>query len=479
MSHHQWPLTRAFRESSPISSEESLLRLRDGTFATVLVSASPTTDPGGRVTGAVAMIQDISAQRAAENGLALALSNHHALRHALGQIFEHLDDEDLEMSALREAQRSLMFDAALVRIGSAVDAAAYEVLGEPREAGLASHEVSSILAAACEHLDVAAPGVVYRNLASGPNSAIGSSLAEAGFRSAVAAPVLPGEHTRGEVLLVARQADAYSAQDLGLVASVGLILGLCHILKAQFDEYRHSAKREERDRLARDIHDVLAQMITSVVLQLEHALQSLPEDSVEREAIEQARGTARSAVAETRRIVWNLRSASINLEDPRTIVQEEASKLERRLNIKPDVIVTGEPRALSMETGSVVQRLTRVALDNVWSHSEAKHVRLLLDYGLHVFTLLIEDDGHGFDPSAVDLLGAGRVGLSGVAERARLVGGSLRLESAAQQGTRVWCIVPYSPAEPAPRERETAIAPSDRRRRQARPTVTAIAFASC
>jgi DNA-binding NarL/FixJ family response regulator len=74
--------------------------------------------------------------------------------------------------------------------------------------------------------------------------------------------------------------------------------------------------------------------------------------------------------------------------------------------------------------------------------------------------LLIEDDGKGFDPDEVDLLSAGRVGLAGVGERARVIGGSLRIESAADQGTRVWGIVPYSPTAPVPKAKPvTAEAP--------------------
>jgi DNA-binding NarL/FixJ family response regulator len=101
-----------------------------------------------------------------------------------------------------------------------------------------------------------------------------------------------------------------------------------------------------------------------------------------------------------------------------------------------------------------------VAFDNIWTHSAAKHVRVLLDFGLHVFTLIIEDDGKGFDPDEVDLLSAGRVGLAGIAERLRVVGGSLRIESAANHGTRVWGIVPYEPTAPVPKAKPVMPAPA-------------------
>jgi DNA-binding NarL/FixJ family response regulator len=169
---------------------------------------------------------------------------------------------------------------------------------------------------------------------------------------------------------------------------------------------------------------------------------------------------ARSAVAETRRVVWNLRSTTVNLQEPRSVVAEEGAKLERRIGVKPEIASTGDERLLAPEVGAVIQRLLRVAFDNIWTHSAAKHVRVLLDFGLHVFTLIIEDDGKGFDPDDVDLLSAGRVGLAGIAERLRVVGGSLRIESAANHGTRVWGIVPYEPTAPVPKAKPVMPAPA-------------------
>jgi DNA-binding NarL/FixJ family response regulator len=100
------------------------------------------------------------------------------------------------------------------------------------------------------------------------------------------------------------------------------------------------------------------------------------------------------------------------------------------------------------EVGAVVQRLARVTLENVRTHSNATQVRALIDFGLQNLTVLIEDDGQGFDPELVDLQGKNRIGLAGVAERARVVGGSLRVESAPAHGTRVYAELPYTPGRP-------------------------------
>ncbi len=452
----RWPLTRAFRECVSISSEESLLQLRDGSFATVLVSATPMTDDDGRPAGAFALIQDVSLQRQAEKRAGARTFQFHAICQLLSHLVAHLTHDDVELDMLREMRKRLPFDAALLQIGTtASDVIAFEAGSKPREVTQARQEIRSLLRAAADQLSFRLYGRVVQTQGAPAELELGSQLAEAGYRSVLTIPILPDNQFGGAILLADRRSDAYDENDLDFAASLGQVLITCHVLRSRLDDHRHGAMRTERDRLARDIHDVLAQMITSIVLQLEHTLQRLPDDSPQREVVEQARDTARSAIAETRRIVWNLRSASVTLEDPRTVVRIEAPKLERRVGIKPEVVVTGEPKPLRPETGSVVQRFVRVGLDNVWSHSEARNVRILLDYGEHAFTLLIEDDGKGFDPSEIDLMGTGRVGLAGAAERARLVGGSLRIESAAQQGTRAWCVVPYTPSEPASRTRDT------------------------
>ncbi|MDB5077519.1 MAG: NarL family two-component response regulator, partial [Chloroflexi bacterium] len=450
----EWPLSRAFREGSIVTAEESLLRRRDGSFMTVHVSAAPTSDAQGRTSGALAIIHDISLQRLAEGRAAQRDVQIQGLNHLLEAL---ASSSDLQQALAEQLPKLLPFDAVALHFDGDTGAQLSHFSGS---AVAKNGSQDDDMVQALQHIigqAVGQDGVLLLDDVSRTATDNGwGTLSRYGLRSAILAPIVVDNHTTGALGFFDRRPAAYSERDSLVVSQFALLLGLVLNHQRLLRETQHVATRDERDRLARELHDILAQTITSVVLQLETVLRAIPEDTEHRDALEQARTMARSAVAETRRVVWNLRSSTVNLQEPRSVVAEEGAKLERRIGIKPEIITTGEERLLAPEVGAVVQRFARVALDNIWTHSEAKHVRILLDFGLHVFTLLIEDDGKGFDPDEVDLLSAGRVGLAGVGERARVIGGSLRIESAANQGTRVWGIVPYSPTAPVPKAKPVA-----------------------
>lgn len=219
---------------------------------------------------------------------------------------------------------------------------------------------------------------------------------------------------------------------------------------------REEATREERERLAREIHDGLAQTITSIVMLLDTLARATPEDAPTHERLEQTRVLAREAVAETRRVVWDLKPVDDVQEAPRAVVERETGSFARRTGIQPELIAAGQEQPVASDIAAAVQRLIHEALKNVESHSKASQVRILLDYGLKILSVQIEDDGEGFNPDALDLGGDGKIGLAGVAERVRLVGGSMRIESAAGMGTRVHAELPYSATAPAPRAQPQA-----------------------
>jgi DNA-binding NarL/FixJ family response regulator/signal transduction histidine kinase len=284
------------------------------------------------------------------------------------------------------------------------------------------------------------------------------ALRAAGLQASLAVPVL-GEDGDGVVLLLARRRCLFSESETALAERFATVLGAALRREGIIRESKAAAVRDERDRLAREIHDVLAQTITGLVMQLDALAGAVQPDSPLFDRLEQTRNMGRAAAAETRRLVWNLRPASVDLSKPRVVVQEEAGRFGRRASLTPQVDVVGEDRPISSEIGAVIQRLMQVALENVSRHSEATQVHILLHFGLHGLSLQIEDDGEGFDPDVINK-SSGRLGLASVSERARQVGGSLRIESAAGHGTRVQLELPFSPAPPVPRARVSESQPA-------------------
>jgi two-component system NarL family sensor kinase len=197
---------------------------------------------------------------------------------------------------------------------------------------------------------------------------------------------------------------------------------------------------EERNRLAREIHDTLAQGLTAITLQLETAEAHLEAANPERarKSLHQALALARTYLDEARRTMMDLRAAPL---EGRTLA-EALKALADEWAAKANLPVTFEAMGngllpLRLETG--LYRVAQEALTNVSRHAQAWRVRLRLTVTPDQAQLLVEDDGRGFDPSQTP---EDRYGLIGLNERVKLLGGTLKLESSPGAGTRVEVFIP-------------------------------------
>jgi signal transduction histidine kinase/ligand-binding sensor domain-containing protein len=201
---------------------------------------------------------------------------------------------------------------------------------------------------------------------------------------------------------------------------------------------------EERGRIARELHDSLAQGFTSISIHLEavNAKMGAPHDAA-REHLNQARLLVRSSLAEARRTVRNLRSEFLEAGDLAAALSQVAGQLTAGTNVSAEVTVTGASRQLPARIESNLLRVGQEALTNAVRHAGARIVRARLEYGDGRVTLRIEDDGQGFD---VHTTGAasngGGFGLRGMRERLTQIGGSLSVESLPGRGTQITATVP-------------------------------------
>jgi two-component system NarL family sensor kinase len=229
---------------------------------------------------------------------------------------------------------------------------------------------------------------------------------------------------------------------LGAVADqVGLALRTAQLSA----EGRELAVLEERTRLAREIHDTLAQQLTAIVLQLEAAEAFVGRDRDRdraRAVVVAARDLARSALHEARRSVWNLRPAPLEATGLVAAIQLEADRWEARSGIRARVRSHGLPVPLSLAPQAEVAlfRIVQEALSNVARHSGASRVDISIELDDTGLGLVIGDDGAGLDASRRE--NPGSFGLVSMAERARLVGGTLEIRSAPGAGTRLHVRVP-------------------------------------
>lgn len=233
-----------------------------------------------------------------------------------------------------------------------------------------------------------------------------------------------------------------SADDLRLLYTIGDLLSIA-IERARL--YAHSTEVgavEERNRLAREIHDTLAQGLSAITLHLETAdilLETAREPERIRRAIQQALHLARANLEEARRSVLDLRAAPLEgrtlAEAIAQLVQEITAK--QAIAIKFQAVGAHHPLPVAAEAG--LYRVTQEALTNIYTHAQATSAQLHLQVTRQAIQLTIQDNGCGFAPGEVP---PNRYGLTGMNERVRLLGGQLQIESSPGAGTKVVVRVP-------------------------------------
>jgi PAS domain S-box-containing protein len=205
---------------------------------------------------------------------------------------------------------------------------------------------------------------------------------------------------------------------------------------------RRATILEERSRIARDVHDSLAQGFTGIVLNLEAAEESAENLTEEvRHRIGRARDVARESLAEARRSILALSSALPVHGDLPNSIREFVARYSSIIKTRLFFSVQGTPRHLDSAIEENLLRIAQQATDNALQHARASSIRIELAYDGTTVQLTIVDDGQGFE---VKETGRG-LGLRGMRERSEEIGGKLELKSQPGKGTRVAVTVPWPP----------------------------------
>src|ERR1035437_4166949 len=205
---------------------------------------------------------------------------------------------------------------------------------------------------------------------------------------------------------------------------------------------RRATILEERSRIARDVHDTLAQGFTGIVLNLEAAEEGAENLSEEvRHRIGRARDVARESLAEVRRSILALSSALPVHGDLPNSIREFVARYSSSIKTRVVFSVRGTPRHLNSAIEENLLRIAQQATDNALQHAHASSICIELAYDGTTVQLTIVDDGQGFE---VKKTGRG-LGLPGMRERAEGIGGKLELKSQPGKGTRVAVTVPWPP----------------------------------
>jgi len=207
-------------------------------------------------------------------------------------------------------------------------------------------------------------------------------------------------------------------------------------------EVQGKAALEERQKLARELHDSVSQAIFSISLQARTAQTLLQRDPTRvEEPLRHITSLSQAAMAEMRALIFELRPESLESEGLITALNKQASALSARHSIQVEAQLCDEP-PISLEQKQAVYRIAQEALHNTIKHARASQVNINLQCDEQSLTLEVADNGSGFDPSGNF---PGHLGLKSMRERAARLGGTLQIESSRGQGTSLRLAMPMNP----------------------------------
>jgi signal transduction histidine kinase len=200
------------------------------------------------------------------------------------------------------------------------------------------------------------------------------------------------------------------------------------------------AASQERNRLARELHDTLAHSLSGATVQLE-AVQALWEVKPleARQMLDQALEATQNGLTEARRALGSLRASPLDDLGLSLAISDMAKSTAARGNLHLKLEAQNHIENLPPDVEQCIYRVAQEAMANVARHADATSMRVFLRHDSRALTLTIADDGRGFDPAQVN---DARYGLKGLRERAEMIGAALQIDSTLKTGTTIKLVVP-------------------------------------
>jgi signal transduction histidine kinase len=289
-------------------------------------------------------------------------------------------------------------------------------------------------------------------------------IAEGDWQAVAVAPLLAKETIIGVVGMATRTDQTFTAAEVELLEAIGDQIAIAVVNARLYRRSREVATLEERNRVAREIHDTLAQGFTGILVQLQAAERlSLkhPEKAVQ--SLQEARDLARQSLQEARRSVFNLRPTALEHHTLDRVLAHDVQRFEKESGIRAEFVLEGYPSLLHPDVEQNLYRITQEALTNIRRHAQANRVNVTLSFEPGIVALSIIDDGIGLNgrgsgsepvisgrtrngqdgrTGRLADLSTGGFGLVGIRERVHLMNGKIAIESPSTGGTRIKVVIP-------------------------------------
>jgi nitrate/nitrite-specific signal transduction histidine kinase len=260
--------------------------------------------------------------------------------------------------------------------------------------------------------------------------------AETGYRSLASIPLVAKGQVEGVLTLASLQPSRFGQGDIDLLLSIGGQIGVAVENGRLYRQAQQLAVVEERQRLARELHDSVTQSLYGAVLYAKAAAGQLTLGQFDTVAEQLAvlQDTTQEALAEMRLLIYELRPPVLEKVGLVAALQARLQAVEGRAGLKTEFKVDGVDH-LPHATEEGLYRIAQEALNNALKHARAHRIGVYLRQNGDALALEIADDGVGFEP--VQASAQGGMGLSAMGERIAQLGGRLKVESNPGQGTRV------------------------------------------
>ena len=280
---------------------------------------------------------------------------------------------------------------------------------------------------------------VYSDLPNHPDFEIFKtwSAVRDGVQTMLLMPLVLGDKFLGVFAISHFQSHPYPPEALHLITALAQQVVLAIQLTRLAEDAKQAALLEEHNRLAREIHDTLAQTFNSISLQLNNAQYYATEDSaIAWEIVEQVKNLAHSGLAEAHRSVWSLHPDAEEYRDLAGSLRRSLTQLTLNTDLQTDFEIVGTPQPVPPDIGMNLLRIGQEAITNTLHHAQAKTLQIKLTLTTDEIVLCIQDDGKGFNPQVAG--DRGGFGLLGMQQRCDRLGGQLTFQSQPEQGI---CIV--------------------------------------
>ena len=267
-------------------------------------------------------------------------------------------------------------------------------------------------------------------------------LISRGSKRFMTVPMFVSGELRGFIGIQHAEKGTYRADQIELAQALAHHVMLATHGQELVEQQRQAAILKERTRMARDIHDTLAQGFTGVIVQMEAAEEALMEEDPENAVrhVRRARKLARESLGEARRSVHALRPQALEKAGFADALKAIIKNTTVGTSLRSEFQLQGEPRELGPDVEENLLHIGQEALTNALRHARATKFQAQLSFGSEAVRLELSDNGDGF---AIDGVNGDGLGLIGMKERAEQIGATVEVSTKPGAGTRIVAVSPY------------------------------------